>query len=90
MAKYEGYIDLKKTIIRDSKGRRITDSYIEKSLKETEEYRKQLREGFHDEELATESYVPKANTVRAMKEAKAGRTIKVKNLKDIFKKLNKS
>jgi len=90
MAKYEGYIDLKKTIIRDSKGGRITDSYIEKSLKETEEYRKQLREGFHDEELPTESYVPKAKTVRAMKEAKAGRTIKVKNLKDMFKKLNKS
>ena len=90
MAKYEGYIDLKKTIIRDSKGRRITDSYIEKSLKETEEYRKQLREGFHNEKLPTESYVPKAMTVRAMKEAKAGQTIKVKNLKDMFKKLNKS
>ncbi|MFM9096647.1 MAG: CopG family transcriptional regulator [Actinomycetes bacterium] len=45
MGKYEGYIDLKKTVIRDSKGRRITDAYIEKSLKETEEYRKQLRAG---------------------------------------------
>ena len=88
MAKYEGYIDLKKTIIRDSKGRRITDSYIEKSLKETEEYRKQLREGYHVEELPTESRNPKAKTVRAMKEAEAGRTIKVKNLKDMFKKLN--
>ena len=43
MRKNSRYIDLNKTIVRDSKGSRITDAYIKKSLKETEAYRKLLR-----------------------------------------------
>jgi hypothetical protein len=34
MAREPAYVDLKKTVVRDSKGRRITDEYIRKSLKE--------------------------------------------------------
>ena len=37
MARKSAYVDLKKTIVRDSQGRRITDEYIRKSLKESEE-----------------------------------------------------
>lgn len=85
MAKDEPYIDLNKTIIRDSKGRRITDSYIEKSLKETENYRKKLRERFNDKETRAKNLQPNATTLRAMKDAKSNRTIKVKNIKELFK-----
>ena len=85
MAKDEPYIDLNKTIIRNSKGRRITDSYIEKSLKETENYRKKLRERFDDKDSLTENFEPNTTTLRAMKEAKSNRTIKVKNVKELFK-----
>ena len=35
MARKSAYVDLKKTIVRDSQGRRITDEYIRKSLKES-------------------------------------------------------
>ena len=33
MGRKSSYVDLKKTVVLDSKGRRITDDYIEKSLK---------------------------------------------------------
>ena len=85
MAKDEPYIDLNKTIIRDSIGRRITDSYIEKSLKETENYRKKLCERFNDKETRAKNRQPNATTRRAMKDAKSNRTIKVKNIKELFK-----
>lgn len=85
MAKDEPYIDLNKTIIRDSKGRRSTDSYIEKSLKETENYRKKLRERFNYKETRAKNRQPNATTRRAMKDAKSNRTIKVKNIKELFK-----
>ena len=45
MARKSAYVDLKKTIVRDSKGRRITDEYIRKSLKESEEDIKQFYAG---------------------------------------------
>jgi predicted HicB family RNase H-like nuclease len=36
MAKKPTYVNLKKTIVKDSQGRRITDAYIRRSLKESE------------------------------------------------------
>lgn len=45
MGRKSAYVDLKKTVVLDSKGRRITDEYIEKSLKDTEEIRKQIYAG---------------------------------------------
>jgi predicted HicB family RNase H-like nuclease len=45
MARKSAYVDLKKTIVRDSQGRRITDKYIRKSLKESEEDIKQFYAG---------------------------------------------
>jgi DNA-damage-inducible protein J len=43
-----------------------------------------------DKAFPAELLVPNATTQRAMKAAKSGRTIKVKNIEDLFKKLNKS
>ena len=45
MARKSAYVDLKKTIVKDSQGRRITDEYIRKSLKESEEDIKQFYAG---------------------------------------------
>ncbi len=45
MARKSAYVDLKKTIVKDSQGRRITDAYIRKSLKESEEDIKQFYAG---------------------------------------------
>jgi hypothetical protein len=45
MAKEPAYVDLKKTIVRDSQGRRITDAYIRKSMKEIEPILQQLYAG---------------------------------------------
>ena len=45
MARKSAYVDLKKTIVRDSQGRRITDEYIRKYLKESEEDIKKLYAG---------------------------------------------
>ena len=45
MARDPAYVDLKKTVVRDSKGRRITDEYIRKSLKESEEDIRQFYAG---------------------------------------------
>jgi predicted HicB family RNase H-like nuclease len=45
MARKSAYVDLKKTVVRDSKGRRITEEYIRKSLKESEEDIRQFYAG---------------------------------------------
>ncbi len=45
MGRKSAYVDLKKTVVLDSKGRRITDEYIEESLKESEKFLKQLYAG---------------------------------------------
>jgi hypothetical protein len=45
MAREPAYVDLKKTVMRDSKGRRITDEYIRKSMEELEPFLQQLYAG---------------------------------------------
>ena len=45
MAKEPAYVDLKKTIVRDSQGRRITDAYIRKTMKELEPLLQQFYAG---------------------------------------------
>ena len=45
MGRKSAYVDLKKTVVLDSKGRRITDEYIEESLKKSEKFLKQLYAG---------------------------------------------
>jgi hypothetical protein len=45
MAREPDYVDLKKTVVRDSKGRRITDEYIRKSMEELEPFLQQLYAG---------------------------------------------
>jgi len=45
MARKSDYVDLKKTVVRDSKGRRITNEYIRKSLKESEKDIRQFYAG---------------------------------------------
>ena len=45
MARKSAYVDLKKTVVKDSKGKRITDEYIKKSLEELEPFLQQLYAG---------------------------------------------
>src|SRR6218665_606886 len=47
-----------------------------------------LTEVGHDKALALEPLVPKAMTIQAIKDARAGRVTKTANLKDLFAKLD--